>query len=234
VYYDLGQCYAEKEIVAARKITGGLSVPFTLVRRRGMLIEAADGHIPLRNLFLIAMSALDSEGVVFGMLHGEMPEDKNPKFVSRLQTLLQSQFATNIYQTGKSFRIYTPFAGSSKSQMLEWYVGRYGADYVPDTIGCFAPGRACGECPPCFNRWVALTLNRIVEPLGELHPAEVMLRKLAGVRKGESSIRTLVSFDNLWRKRKYVWEVRRALDIYCREKYRRGALRTVWGMAKSG
>ncbi len=167
IYFDMGQCYAQKEIAAAHELCNAVGVQL-IIREdlNGLLCENRNtAEMPLRNLFLImAIAAIpNARAVVFGMLKNEQPVDKNPKFVKRVQTLLDSQ-------TGGRFTIITPYADFTKTKMLGHALKHYKwpvfSEMLPITIGCHnATKEPCGECIACFNRWVAFTLNDVVIPV---------------------------------------------------------------------
>ena len=128
---------ADREIAAARKLCARVDLPLDIIELQYMEQDPVTGHVPFRNLtFLLAVARrMDSEGVVFGTLLGEISEDKNPKFVRQVQKIVDGQLVSTIYAPGRNFKIYTPYAHASKTQMLRGFLKdicadmREGGDY---------------------------------------------------------------------------------------------------------
>ena len=137
VYFRAGQRCADREIAAARKLCARVDLPLDIIELQYMEQDPVTGHVPFRNLtFLLAVARrMDSEGVVFGTLLGEISEDKNPKFVRQVQKIVDGQLVSTIYAPGRNFKIYTPYAHASKTQMLRGFLKdicadmREGGDY---------------------------------------------------------------------------------------------------------
>lgn len=189
-YYMLGQKYAEREIAAARRLCGHFGLELSVVEPFGNALLREDlvtGHIPFRNTFLFLASAMpvDCEGIVFGMLRGEASEDKNPAYLRVLREFFAGQFAPTIYSPGREFRIYTPFADKTKTQMLKWFIRTHYRtsliEAVWDTVACYTDQRLpCGLCWSCYNRWVALRNCGMRDETYQEnnHPAAYMLARL--------------------------------------------------------
>lgn len=235
VYFDVGQRYASREWTAAQLLGSKLGIRVIRVQLSG-LSEDPNGYIPLRNLrFILQVAGWESsEGVVFGMLKGEYPPDKNPKFVKRVQALIDTQFEDSTYQGKRKFSIETPFADSTKVQMVRWYLDTP-LPMLPEfvdkfellgmTQACYKESLpACGQCMSCFNRWVAWTLNGIEDEPHDVHPAKAMIDRLVAIldsdrsgkpNKDSEAVFTLKALHRL----PWALEVRRALNNYCKKEY---------------
>lgn len=220
-FFDYGQPYVERELAATRRITQALGI--RLWHPVLPLSVHADGHVPLRNLaFLFELAKMEQySGVVFGMLKGEASEDKNPRFIRRVQTLLDSQFKASIYREKKrEFRIITPFADCTKAEMLKWHIQTCGAEYVHDTVACYSEEGNCGECMSCFNRYVAFQCAGLVQEEYRVHPVEWMLKQ----RRHER-----IDWRLMWARRRWLWEVYTVVRSYLKQFPDRSLIRELLG-----
>lgn len=200
IYVRVGSVYEEKEMKAANEILTRMNAPYAIVvAMPGLTEDRTTAHVPFRNLSLILNVAKyeDCEGVVFGMLLGEAPEDKNPRFVKRLETLIQSQLAGNVYQRRRAFKIYTPFRWCTKRGVVNWLINSGCRELLLMAISCHSGTVGpCGRCIPCFTRWAAMLANGLTSNYAE-HPAEWMLvqlrQRLHGYRVGGVKLMSLFS-----------------------------------------
>lgn len=224
VYFDVGQVYAPRESARAQELADMWDVPFAILRPMRLREDPATAQVEFRNAFLILWAATlvpDCDGVVFGMLQGEAPADKNPRFVRRMQTLVRDMRRDSIYADGQTFEIHVPFARASKAAMLRWYIVRYGRRTLQRSVGCFAADLPmCGKCWSCFNRWLAFTENSAMDGPYQQHPAEAMLQRLRGMwRNPTSRERRGWQVSRAWARRAWLWQCWRQLDRYARSTY---------------
>lgn len=174
------------------------------------------GHLPFRNLFLLEAGALFGDIVLFGMLHGELSEDKGFPFIKRMNKLFATQTKKNLYHDDHTKKIIAPFGKSTKTEVVRWLRSRgIPRARLGMTVGCMN-GTSCGQCPPCFNRWVAFANNGIAGPDKKgllidsyiVHPAIWGLQELAKSRSNAKGMfsRSLLSVP-LWEKRKWIKDV---------------------------
>jgi 7-cyano-7-deazaguanine synthase in queuosine biosynthesis len=233
LYVDFGHRYAAKEKDA---VTALLSYfrkeEVELITKEmhwlGEEFEDNTAFIPLRNLYLIQIASHYADNIVFGMLHGEQPPDKNPRFVARMERELNEQYAKSVYQEGRHVNIITPFRNKTKSEMVAWYLSHTWPDdwrvmpepegvklarkHLFQTVGCFESGGGrCGICSSCFNRWVALTNNGLIESYRHGMPHTYGLMKLFGTG-GEMKARKKLEY--IWRRRRWLVECWRAYRTY--------------------
>jgi 7-cyano-7-deazaguanine synthase in queuosine biosynthesis len=236
VYYDAGQPYAARESAAAAALCERLRMPFSV--DRSMRLQDPDGPesslVPFRNAFFLLAAAADPActGVVFGMLRGESPPDKNPRFVRRMQRLIASQCVRDYYHPEtRPVRIHVPFSWSSKTQMMRWHIRRYGTDLLALSVACHYDG-GCGRCWSCFNRWLAWRECGLPDELYAEPPAEWLLEKLremwAGRHGGSGSGWWRgVSVRSVPSRADWLLEAWRHLDAWCRHRYGTTAWRFV-------
>lgn len=211
LYVNMNTCYSEKELQATELILEGMPLVNQEVMDLKFLgeYEGELGHIPMRNIFLLEAAALHGDDIIFGMLKGEASEDKNPAFIKLMQQLFNSQVKANLYNKGRSIHIHTPFDTSTKTRVVEWLLANeITRTQIGQTIGCLL-GNCCGECPSCFNRWIALENNG----LGDLdayllaHPSEWGIQHLKQMKDKETVSNRALHNVSLWQKKNWLADV---------------------------
>lgn len=228
-YFVAGQSYADREISYAKPLAESLGYELVIKPTIQLPEDMVTGQIDLRNLiFLLHTATLRGcEGVVFGMLLAEAPVDKNPVFVARVQEIIDSQFAVSPYRKNKKkFRIYTPFRHMPKTEMLRWYLRKYGTEGVYESVACYTEsGVMCGECISCFNRWLAFEANGLEMEKFKVHPADAMMQRISAIRRSkEHPNRASLSIGKAWKRRQWLWETYKALNKHSKVHYGRPVL----------
>lgn len=157
VYVLLGHKYEERETETLMRLAEHIPkfrAQLIAGPRIGQL-EEHDGHIPHRNLLLAATAAAhfpDTDRIVLGALLGEASPDKSARFnraVSRALSVSEH----------RRVRVVAPARHMTKTGLLRAFIRRF-PERVPLlrlTRSCYAAGAdACGQCPACFRRDVAL------------------------------------------------------------------------------
>lgn len=234
-YFNAGQSYAEREIGYAKPLAELLGFELQVVNTLSLPEDKITGQIDLRNLlFLLHTATLPScEGVVFGMLLAEAPVDKNPRFVRDVQEIIDSQFDISPYRKEKKkFRIYTPFQYMPKTEMLRWYLKRYGTEGVYESVACYTEsGVMCGECISCFNRWLAFEANNLKMEQFKVHPADAMMQRISAIRRAKDHPnRASLGIGRAWRRRQWLIETYRVLNSHSKKHYGRPVLLWLMGI----
>lgn len=174
LYFAAGHRYEANELrtlAALRELAPGLHVTISHALRVGDM-EGADAHIPYRNLLFAALAAAGAGGdltICLGALRGESSRDKSGRFFRDLSRLLT-------YTEGRTVRVLAPFRRLTKAQLVRTYLRRGGSPaLLRASRSCYNPPAdpayvGCGRCMACFRRWVAMTLNGLVEQYAA-HPA---------------------------------------------------------------
>ena len=160
LYVDLSTPYTDVELAAADVLCRDIGIELKVVPMQFMG-ELGDkvGHVQFRNLFLLEIAALYGDNIFFGMLHGELSEDKGWPFVRRMQDLFDSQTIENLYHAKSKIRIWAPFGNKTKTEVVKYLLDRgVTKTQLRQTVGCMK-GTVCGQCPSCFNRWVSFETN---------------------------------------------------------------------------
>lgn len=211
LYVDLGHKYVDTEVLQVEKLTHALGVK--MYKRYLPLgdIEQTDGHISLRNLYLLELATIYGDDIVFGMLYHETSEDKNLKFVRRMQRLFNSQFSSKeFHDADRQIRILTPFSHFTKTEILIWFLRGTLEDreaLIRDTVSCYSPDGRCGRCMSCFNRWVAFENCGLRMEAFRFPPYEWGMEQLAAGKKRRQS---LTQLSAIWFKRRYALELLKA------------------------
>lgn len=166
VYVKLGHRYQERELQAIHDLEAlahangdARAAPHPMILDGPDLSqwEAADSHIPHRNLTLATVAAMICDRVLFGFLAGESSEDKSARFLRHTSRALSTA-------AGHKVAADAPLRSYTKDELLARFLDEPGVteldiNLVRQTRSCWSAGQPCGECVPCFRRWVALTLN---------------------------------------------------------------------------
>lgn len=203
LFFDYGQPYLSKELMAIKQI--GLPykmVSVNLVNKDLGIDPTVENYIvPGRNMVMASIAAAYAETVWVVGVKGEnhmFMYDKNEEFY-RLASLACSQ------AVGAETSISSPFIHKSKVDVIhwldEWNKSRMSkekrdnpsrvslfsdespleatARMIGQTVSCHHPyHKRCGECVPCFKRWVATTLCGIREEHSVYPPSSVYAQGL--------------------------------------------------------
>jgi 7-cyano-7-deazaguanine synthase in queuosine biosynthesis len=212
LYVNMNTRYSEIEIAASQALIEEMSLvsqEIVDLKFLGEYESSPLGHIPMRNIFLLECAALYGDDIVFGMLRGELSEDKNPAFIKLMQQLFDSQVKKNFHNKGKTVTIHTPFDKSTKTQVVEWLLAHdITQKQIGQTIGCLK-GNCCGECMSCFNRWIALENNGIgeLDVYQNTHPSEWGVKNFKEIRDKDALANRAVHNVSLWQKKNWLADV---------------------------
>lgn len=160
LYVDLHTEYSGREIARLDKDVVVVDLP-TLKQ-----FERSDKIIPLRNLFLVCIAAQYGNRIAIGATAGDRVRDKDFTFSDLTSELLSYIWQKDHWTEGKEIVVELPFKNLTKTQIIAKYVEAGGNPYDLATLSfsCYSPnpiGKPCGECKPCFRKWVAFKLNGI-------------------------------------------------------------------------
>lgn len=132
--------------------------------------QRSDKIIPLRNLFLVAAAAQFGQEIALAATAGDRVLDKSFRFASKASGLLT--LLMNDYWSDRrgDYEVVLPVKTLTKRQLIEAYIkaGGDAKELAERSFSCYEPTRdlkACGQCKPCFRKWVAFKLNGIeIEP----------------------------------------------------------------------
>lgn len=153
-YVTWGAPYEASELQAIWQLQR-LGGPKVQVLRGAPLLPAdQDGHVPHRNLMLLATVAAHypaANEILIGSVLGESSADKSTRFLRAASRVISAS-------EGRDVTVQAPLARGLK----RWWVKRYlraGGDVrlLACTRSCYrGTAVGCGRCPACFRRWQAL------------------------------------------------------------------------------
>jgi 7-cyano-7-deazaguanine synthase in queuosine biosynthesis len=180
---ELGHKYFRLETLAIEELCQFSSEIRTKLRKEKALFrvgetwEKPDAEIPARNL-LIAIAAArlgyDQIGLACQLDERTIP-DRSEEFFQDASKMLSNLFSRPI-------TLDPVFPDMDKTSMIQWFLSdttdkerEFREGLLRRTVACYTPTRRlsmgelgiqevqCGNCPACFRRAVAFTLNNIEE-----------------------------------------------------------------------
>ena len=155
VYFDLGTPYTKKEIKVITQL-----IPETIIDHSLNLSSRQVGqnaYIPFRNLYLAMLASKYDDDIVIAGVKDDDVSDKNEQIFDDFTTLLSKL-------EDRPITVTSPFWKMTKEQVVAWYLQRYPADNLFNTVSCYSEEDTnyCGKCPSCFRKWCALRANNLV------------------------------------------------------------------------
>jgi 7-cyano-7-deazaguanine synthase in queuosine biosynthesis len=165
LYVDMEHRYFYEEMKAVAicsQILGAEVISTRILRGLGDN-EDSTAYIHHRNAYLClaASQYLTGDGTIYLTVQKDELDasDRTQDFLDKMSFLLSSL-------SGRQIAVVTPWATTDKTGMVQWYLENGGSkDFLKATWSCYSPVNSipCGNCPACFRRWVAYTLNGIKE-----------------------------------------------------------------------
>jgi len=160
IYVDMGTCFSALESSAIDRLTGGETKLFDM-QFLGQY-EEEDASIPARNMYLAMRAANEGYSkiwMVFQKDETSIP-DRTRVFCKMASDLLSYLFQREII-------VDSPFWNMDKEEMVRWYVeSKFDVKNLKETFSCYNPVDGidpCANCPACFRKFVALSLNGVTE-----------------------------------------------------------------------
>ncbi|WP_233854230.1 7-cyano-7-deazaguanine synthase [Paraburkholderia sp. HD33-4] len=125
--------------------------------------ERDDAIVPNRNAHLVLLASHYGETVFIGAVSGDRSTDKDDAFCALMSTLLDHMWQEQHWTERRTFNVAVPFKRITKTRMVAQYLARGGTPAsLLRSFSCYEGGvHHCGQCKPCFRKWVALTNNDI-------------------------------------------------------------------------
>jgi 7-cyano-7-deazaguanine synthase len=104
------------------------------------------------------------EDIVVGAMDGDRSLDKSPEFFRMASELLTYLYGEQHWCVGREVRVRAPFKDRTKTQLVRSFVEAGGSPLaLKASFSCYDPAgeQPCGQCKPCFRKWVALENNGI-------------------------------------------------------------------------
>lgn len=169
LYVRHGARYEPSEIFAIGSLLAGGHADGQKLRMESLdglgKFARPDEIIPMRNLFMLAMAAQFGERLYIGAMHGDRSLDKSSGFLALAASLFDYLHQEQHWCAPRTFSIEAPFLAETKTTLVARYLA---AGHPPEALlasfSCYTPGETgqpCGQCKPCFRKWVALANNGI-------------------------------------------------------------------------
>ena len=160
LYVDTGNLESPVEKLAAYDIARMLG------RSASFYVEMApyigkwrkqNGYTPNKNFFLVGIGSFYATIVLLGVgLENEKGNRPSIGFCESVGSAISFD-SSNVFVSAKA-----PFIEQSKVNIVKDYIDNGGSEEIlKASISCYNRNGRCGDCNPCFNRYVALKNNGI-------------------------------------------------------------------------
>ena len=128
--------------------------------------ERDDKIVPNRNAVLMMIASLYGETLYLGSVSGDRSFDKDEKFYKLIKKLLDHMWEEQHWTEKREFKILSPYKNTTKTELVKKYLE---LNNDPESLfvsfSCYDPvSFPCGQCKPCFRKWVSLINNDIKIP----------------------------------------------------------------------
>ncbi len=164
LYVRHGARYEDAELAGVQRVLPWLKTEVTYAHVPLGHLERPDAIVPLRNLLFVTLAAHYGEDVIVGAMDGDRSLDKSPEFFRRASELLTYLYGEQHWCESRTVHVRAPFKSETKTGLVHHYLESGGAaEALRASFSCYDPqGRQeCGQCKPCFRKWVALENNGI-------------------------------------------------------------------------
>jgi 7-cyano-7-deazaguanine synthase in queuosine biosynthesis len=173
IYFKLGHKYQQKELASLRRIQEVDPSFHPIIEDTGLNLSRFEygktAYIPHRNLLIALLASFHDNEICIAGVRGDRVEDKSP-----LAYRIMSNCLNRIQKPHeKQIKIFSPFWKWTKTQILRWFIDKYGRDFatriVEASLSCYDPDilGQCGRCPSCLRKAIAMELNGL--PLNIFH-----------------------------------------------------------------
>lgn len=130
--------------------------------------ERDDAIVPNRNAFLLLIASMYGEELYLSSVNGDRSMDKDFLFYDRMTLLLDHMWQKQHWTEKRKFFIKSPFKDKTKTELVNEFLLKGGiSDTLIKSYSCYSGGEpVCGQCKPCFRKWVSLINNNIEIPSG--------------------------------------------------------------------
>jgi len=125
--------------------------------------ERVDFIVPNRNAYYMLVASMHGEEIILSSVYGDRSFDKDNKFYSLMEELLNHMWDEQHWTQKRIFKIHSPYKDTTKTELVELYLAKGGSENALKTsYSCYnGQPQPCGVCKPCFRKWVALENNDI-------------------------------------------------------------------------
>jgi len=143
--------------------------------------ERSDSIIPLRNLFFISIASYYGDRILIGAMNGDRTVDKSVFFIEDLQRMLRELYVDQHWCEKREIHVEAIYDKKyTKAALLQKYIEeKKDINLVINSLSCYSPEDGhCGECKPCFRKWVAFMCNELDVSFFKKNPKDIPQAKL--------------------------------------------------------
>lgn len=161
--------------------------------------ERDDGICPSRNAYFTLAAANYADTVMMGTVYGDRTTDKDEEYGHRMERLMDHLYMRSHWCAGRNVRLCMPAYNHTKTELVAEFLQHGGKpEDLLESWSCYGTGPVhCGQCKPCFRKWVALENNGITPeaPYWKTHPSMApwltdLLPKMDGTYRGREDHET--------------------------------------------
>lgn len=130
------------------------------------MFERDDYIVSNRNAFLVLLASLYGERIILSSVSGDRSTDKDTIFYHLIESLLNHMWQKQHWTEERCFKVWSPFKHLTKTELVKIYLeeNNYPDDLLT-SYSCYSGKEpVCGQCKPCFRKWVSLINNDIKIP----------------------------------------------------------------------
>lgn len=167
LYVNVGSAYAGEEMKR-------LSAEVKVVNLEWLsTLERENKILPARNLIFATIAACYGSVVYLGATEGDRVRDKTEEFSSQASDLLTYLFTDYWNNNSQKITVSLPFKTYTKAEIVNAYLNAGGniAQLARESYSCYSgQAQECGQCKPCYRKYVALRLNGYTSPHYQRNP----------------------------------------------------------------
>jgi len=128
--------------------------------------EREDLIIPNRNIYFVTLASHYGETIYLASVYGDRSFDKDKKFYKLMEKLLNHVWEEQHWTNKRKFNISSPIKNLTKTELIKKYLEKGGnKKWLFESYSCYTgTSIPCGECKPCWRKWIALKNNNINIP----------------------------------------------------------------------
>ncbi len=129
-------------------------------------LERDDLIIPNRNVYFVTIASYYGEKIYLASVNGDRSFDKDKLFYSQTSQLLSHIWDKQHWTEKRKIKVYSPVKKFTKTQLVKKFLKCGGKkEWLFESYSCYeGKTKSCGNCKPCWRKWIALKCNNIDIP----------------------------------------------------------------------
>lgn len=174
LYIKCGSKYEKKEIAFCKRLIKKYKAPIIFDNSLSLgQWERSDAIIPLRNLLFISIASYYGDKIYIGAMNGDRTLDKSIEFLAKTQRLLGYLYQKQHWTDLRHIKIEALYGKRlTKTELVSEYLSTgYDKKLLIESLSCYdAKEGHCGNCKPCFRKWVAFRNNSLPTDFFKTNP----------------------------------------------------------------